>query len=233
MALPYFYSAEIASGSIVLNEENSKHIVNVLRMKNGDGLLLTDGKGKKAACIITDDHRKHCTVEAGEIIFNSRQEPTLAIALSITRSNDRFEWFLEKATEIGISQIMPLICERTAKEKFRYDRMQQIVISAMLQSQQVWMPELFQPMAFNDVLELEYKLQMIAHCEEENKQPLTAAYVDRSEPAMILIGPEGDFTLEEIHNAIAHRFQPISLGDTRLRTETAGVVAATLMRLGR
>jgi 16S rRNA (uracil1498-N3)-methyltransferase len=151
----------------------------------------------------------------------------IAIGISLVKNNTRFEWFLEKATEIGMQTIIPLLCHRTEKQHFRYDRMQQICVSAMLQSQQYWLPHLHAPTSFADVLEMPFNTKMIAHCLETDKKQLSDLSAETSQ--LILIGPEGDFTEAEIQAAIAKQFVPIMLGETRLRTETAGVVAATLL----
>jgi 16S rRNA (uracil1498-N3)-methyltransferase len=157
-------------------------------------------------------------------------QPTVSIAISITKNSSRFEWFLEKATEMGVNEIIPLLCERTAKEKFRYDRMHGILVSAMLQSQQTWLPKLHQPTNFDAVVEkASHEQKFIAHCLPEQKQQLSSAIYQQS--SIILIGPEGDFTPREIVTAIATGFVPVALGNTRLRTETAGMVAAALLKI--
>ncbi|MDB5196273.1 MAG: ribosomal small subunit methyltransferase [Flaviaesturariibacter sp.] len=231
MAAPYFFIADISSNSITLDENTSKHIVSVLRMLKGEELLLTDGKGTKAKAIITDDNRKRCQVQ----VLNRTTEPTISpkvsIAISLIKNASRFEWFLEKATEIGITEIIPLLCERTEKEKFRYERLNGILISAMLQSQQYWLPVLHEPLPFNKVIQSSAEQKFIAHCEEGKKQQLTNQLINRSAEKLILIGPEGDFTSKEIEAALAAGYEPVALGNTRLRTETAGMVAATLLRL--
>lgn len=230
MSLPYFFVAALNDSSIVLDEDTSKHVIQVLRKKIGDQILLTDGKGIKALAEVSDDHRKHCTVR----IISSQKEPalnkTVCMGISLIKNASRFEWFLEKATEIGVSEIIPLICERTEKEKFRYDRMQNILISAMLQSQQCWLPLLHEPTDFKQVVQKSsFHQKFIAHCLEEKKQQLSTQRINQSTNQLMLIGPEGDFTEEEIHLALQNNFVPVSLGETRLRTETAGMVAATLL----
>ena len=233
MTLPFFYIADYNAGqnAIVLNEETSKHIIQVLRMKIGEQLNLTDGKGNLLTCEIIDDHKKHCVVQINskEQIPNSGHK--VSIAISLLKNSNRFEWFLEKATEIGVSEIIPLICERTEKEKFRYDRMQGICISAMLQSQQCWLPVLHEPKQFEDLKNWKCAdgSNFIAHCIEGNKLALNNQLIGKSSNQLVAIGPEGDFTSQEIEHALQNNFIPVSLGDTRLRTETAGVVAATLL----
>lgn len=227
MALPFFYigTYDKAQKSLVLDEDTSRHIVQVLRMRAGERLHLTDGLGHLLLAEIADDHKKHCTVSVREVKFTPAAERKVSIAISNIKNASRFEWFLEKAGEIGVTEIIPLVCERTEKERFRHDRMNAICISAMLQSQQVWLPRLSEPQAFKQVLEQRLEnAKFIAHCEEGPKNSLAGQTVSAS--SIILIGPEGDFTPAEIDMAIAKGFMPVTLGETRLRTETAGIVAA-------
>lgn len=231
MSLPFFFVNNLNDSKIVLDEDTSKHMINVLRMQKGEEVLLTDGKGKKAKATIVDDNRKKCVVEISLIEKEGERKNKIAIAISLIKNSSRFEWFLEKATEIGVSEIIPLICERTEKEKFRFDRMQNILISAMLQSQQCRLPILHQPTEFEKAIHLSFEQKFIAHCEESNKQTLSSQHLNLSSSQLILIGPEGDFTHEEIESALKNSFIPVSLGHTRLRTETAGIVAATLLTI--
>lgn len=228
MNLPFFFVENLDDKRIVLDEDTSKHMINVLRMEKGEETLLTDGKGKKAKAAIVDDNRKKCVVEISSIEMTGERERNVAIGISLIKNSSRFEWFLEKATEIGVCEIIPLICARTAKEKFRFDRMQNILISAMLQSQQCWLPLLHEPTDFEKTMLLSFEQKFIAHCEESNKQSLSSQ-INASTSQLILIGPEGDFSHEEIEAALKNNFAPVSLGNTRLRTETAGMVAATLL----
>lgn len=229
MALPYFFVEALNQKTIQLDEDTSKHMIGVLRMEKGEEVLLTDGKGSKAKAAIIDDNRKRCIVEIRSVDKEEERMPGVTIAISIVKTASRFEWFLEKATEIGVSEIIPLLCERTEKETFRYDRMKGILISAMLQSQQTWLPALHQPTAFTEVVKGSLQQQkFIAHCLPEQKQQLSTLI--HPLPSLILIGPEGDFTPAEIALALEHQFLPVALGDTRLRTETAGIVAATLLK---
>ena len=232
MALPFFYINEYKTSQkeIVLDEDTSRHVVQVLRMKEGEKLNLTDGKGNLITAEIADAHKKHCSVKIIDTRFTAQDSRKVTIAISLLKNTSRFEWFLEKATEIGVSEIIPLICERTEKQKFRYDRMKGICISAMLQSQQTWLPVLHEPKLFNHLAieQLDDQQKFIAHCEEASikKQLSTFQPFNHS---TILIGPEGDFSKEEIEFALQKSFIPVSLGETRLRTETAGIVAATLL----
>ncbi|MCG2616432.1 16S rRNA (uracil(1498)-N(3))-methyltransferase [Terrimonas sp. NA20] len=237
MALPYFYLSTYSSSqkTIVLDEDTSRHVVQVLRMQNGEKLNLTDGKGHLITTTISDNHKKHCTVEVNTVQQTPAIERKTVIAISLLKNTNRFEWFLEKATELGVSEIVPVIGTRTEKEKFRHDRLQQILVSAMLQSQQSWLPVLHEPVGYDslftlgDVNNIPHKF--IAHCDEQYKTPLVNELAAASGSRIILIGPEGDFTPDEIALALSNQFKPVMLGDTRLRAETAGVVAASLMCL--
>jgi 16S rRNA (uracil1498-N3)-methyltransferase len=235
MALPFFYKKDIDNtvSSVTLDEDTSKHVVQVLRMQNGEQLQLTDGKGNVFTCEITDNNRKRCAVTIKQTTHHQRPTANVSIAISLLKNVNRFEWFLEKATEIGVAQIIPLICSRTEKQNFKTERLQAILISAMLQSQQCWLPEMGEPVSFRKLLEslqtVQELLKFIAHCEDENKISLVTQLLNHSTSKLILIGPEGDFTKEEIDLALQQNYTPVSLGNTRLRAETAGVVAATLL----
>ena len=232
MALPFFYieTIDIKTKEIVLNEETSKHIAQVLRMQNGEQLQLTNGGGNLFTAAITDNNRKKCTVAVLQTTNYKPQTTNITIAISLIKNTSRFEWFLEKATEIGVNEIIPLLCERTEKQNFRFDRMKTIVVSAMLQSQQCWLPVLHDATKFKDILTLSsYQQKFIAHCMEEEKGNLADVVNENLSSKIILIGPEGDFTKEETELAIQHHFIPVALGNTRLRTETAGIVGATLL----
>ena len=235
MALPFFYISNYdgIQKQIVLDEDTSKHIVQVLRMKTGEQLNLTDGKGSLLTCGIIAEHKRHCEVEILSSVTYPLSSKKITIAISLLKNSNRFEWFLEKATEIGVVEIIPLICERTEKEKFRYERMKGICISAMLQSQQVWLPVLHEPVKFVNVemWKCVKGPNLIAHCAEGQKQTISNFHISTLSHSLICIGPEGDFTPQEIERALQHHFVPVSLGETRLRTETAGVVAAALVCL--
>ncbi len=213
-----------------MDEDTSKHVIQVLRMQKGEKILLTNGKGKKAEAEIVEDNRKKCGVQIVREETVPPKPHKVGIGISLVKNASRFEWFLEKATEIGVSEILPLLCERTEKEKFRHDRLQNIVVSAMLQSQQCWLPVLYEPTDFKKIISgKNYEQKFIAHCLEEEKRPLAAQPFNHSTSQLILIGPEGDFTSNEIQLALQQGFCPVALGETRLRTETAGMVAATLL----
>jgi 16S rRNA (uracil1498-N3)-methyltransferase len=237
VSLSYFYIEQFdpSQPEMELDEDTSYHIIQVLRMKNGEKLNLTDGKGNLITAVISGEHKKHCLVKIEGTRYREQNTRKTSIGISLIKNSSRFEWFLEKATEIGIHEIIPLLCERTVKEKFRYDRMKGICISAMLQSQQTWLPVLHEPIAYDLLLRQEELAgivqKFIAHCIEKEKHNLAELINKSLSPQLILIGPEGDFSQREIDLAIQLDFIPVSLGETRLRTETAGVVAATLLCL--
>ncbi len=232
MALPYFFepSVTFTSTHFQLSEETSKHCIQVLRMKSGEPLELTNGKGGLYTARITQEDKRHCTVILEKENLIPAPQKQISIAISLLKNTSRFEWFLEKATEIGVTEIIPLICARTEHTRFRFDRMQQILIAAMLQSQQSWLPILHEPVKLTSyITEAAQTQKLIAHCEENQK--ISLAGITTTNNSLLLIGPEGDFTPQEITLALDKGFKPVSLGNTRLRTETAGIVGATLLAI--
>jgi len=234
MALPFFYKEDIKAPvwDVVLDEDSSKHIAQVLRMQNGEQLQLTNGNGDLFTAEITDNNRKRCAVKVLGTTNYQRPTVNITIAISLIKNSSRFEWFLEKATEIGVKDIIPLVCERTEKTAFKFERMKSILVSAMLQSQQTWLPALHEPTKFARLVEsATHQQKFIAHCIDGAKRNLAKMINGSLSSKIILIGPEGDFTDTEIEQALQNHFIAVGLGDTRLRTETAGIVAATLLRL--
>lgn len=230
MSFPYFFEEDIngATAQYELSEESRKHVVQVLRMREGETIQLTDGKGHLHTGIIRVADKKQCLVHITASEYQEKQVRTVTIGISLLKNASRIEWFLEKATETGISTIIPLLCKRTERQHFRYDRMRTILVSAMLQSRQVWLPALQQPAEFETVVAQQTAAQkLIAHCEEMQKSNITR--LNMAQDVLILIGPEGDFTPSEIEQALQKGYEPVSLGSTRLRTETAGIVAAALL----
>jgi 16S rRNA (uracil1498-N3)-methyltransferase len=195
-------------------------------MEKGEQLNLTDGKGSLFTASILIADKRSTEVKIDSTISAPQPARKISIGISLLKNTGRFEWFLEKATEIGVSEIIPLICHRTERQHFRYDRMNNVLIAAMLQSQQSWLPELHEPRPFEQVLVSPHQ-KFIAHCEPQLKRELKEFTI--TENALMLIGPEGDFGADEISSALQNNFQAVTLGNTRLRTETAGVVAATLL----
>ena len=222
-----FYNPDI---NIDLNEfsfdkEESKHIVKVLRKTEGDTLHVTNGLGNLFSTEILLASEKKCTVK---IISTETYQPTdfyIHLAVAPTKMNDRFEWFLEKATEMGVHEITPIICDRSERKIIKNERFDKIILSAMKQSLQFFLPKLNEPISFKDFINQQHDGNLcIAHCEETDKKLLKNT-IKLKEKYTILIGPEGDFSEKEIQLALTNHYIPVSLGNTRLRTETAAVVA--------
>jgi 16S rRNA (uracil1498-N3)-methyltransferase len=234
MSSPYFYFAHLAAMAeeFALNENSSRHIVQVLRMQPGENLRLTDGKGLSVLATIREANKKRCLVNIIEKQIREPVKRRVKIGLSLLKNVSRFEWFLEKATELGIAEIIPLKCARTEKQQFRMERMQGILESALVQSQQVWMPVLHEPQIFLPWVDLvQADQKFIAYCEPGAKRRLSEMINTHLSSQLILIGPEGDFTDEEIKHAIHSRYIAVELGDNRLRSETAAVAAAAVLKL--
>lgn len=229
MELPVFYAKGLQPGAAgyTMDEPTSKYCIQVLRRQLHDVVLLADGRGTKYQAVITDDNRKKCVLRIDEETVMPMPLYQLRIAIAFTKNAARMEWFMEKAVEIGITGIIPLITLRTEKEKLKTERLENILVSAMLQSQQWYLTELAAPATLESLMQRDEQ-RFIAHCLPEQKQHL----LDEIKPgkdALLLIGPEGDFAPQEVSMALAHGYIPVSLGDTRLRTETAGLVGSALM----
>lgn len=221
-----FYISDLSRVPIELNVEESRHCIKVLRMRKGDHVFLMNGKGSLFEAVIQNPDAKACRLE---IIHEERQQKRrlyhLTVAIAPTKNMDRFEWFVEKSTEIGIDRIIPVICSHSERKELKTERLEKILISAMKQSGQLYLPELSQPIAFRDFINQPFDGdKMIAHCEEGSKSELKNSIVP-GKNVLILIGPEGDFDADEISLAIGKGYRPVSLGESRLRTETAGIVA--------
>lgn len=223
-----FYNPNIteAPSEIVFDKEESRHVVKVLRKQVGDLLQLTNGVGSFFEGTVLSTDPKRCVVQVSS---EEKQAPLpyhLHIAVAPTKLNDRYEWFLEKATEIGISEITPLICEHSERKVIKHERYNKIVVSAMKQSLKAHLPKLNEAVSFKEFIANAPKadINCIAHCEEIDKQNLKSVLRPNAS-VLVLIGPEGDFSTSEIALATTHDFNAVSLGTARLRTETAAVVA--------
>lgn len=220
-----FYAPDIES-TLVLPEEESGHCVRVMRLAEGDEIMITDGKGNFYRTSITNAHPKHCQVE----ITSSWQpekpwDAYIHIAVAPTKNMDRMEWFAEKATEIGIDEITCLNCRFSERKEVKTVRLEKILVSAMKQSQKALLPQLNGMTDFKQFVRQPFNgRKFIAHCEEGEK-PLIKSIYRPGENVLILIGPEGDFSPEEIKSAEENGFEAISLGKSRLRTETAALTA--------
>jgi 16S rRNA (uracil1498-N3)-methyltransferase len=223
-----FYNPDIQpdDASFIFDKEESRHIVKVLRKKEGDTIHITNGKGYLIRSEVLFANERKCEVQLTGSQFHEPMPYRLHLAVAPTKMNDRYEWFLEKAVEIGITEITPLICEHSERTVFKAERFEKILQSAMKQSLQYYMPVLHEPVAFSQFVKAKRDgLLFIAHCEETDKKLLKTEIKPR-EAITILIGPEGDFSTKEIAQALGLGYVPVSLGNTRLRTETAAVVAA-------
>lgn len=222
-----FYNSDISeqNNTFTFPKDESRHIVKVLRKKVGDTLYITNGKGFLFTAKITIADQKNCVVSIEKSEFKKPTDYKLHLAVAPTKMNDRYEWFLEKATEIGITSITPIFCDHSERKNVKLDRFEKILQSAMKQSLHLYLPTLNQPMSFKDYINQDFSGDLfIAHCEETDKKSLKSEIKPNTE-ITILIGPEGDFSVNEIETAIKNKFIPVTLGNTRLRTETAAIVA--------
>lgn len=222
-----FYAPDIRRQAI-LPEEESLHAVKVLRLQTGDEIQIVDGNGGYFKAVITLPHLKKCQVEIVEELpeIGSR-DYKLNIGIAPTKNIERFEWFIEKATEIGIDEITPVITRFSERKIIKPERLQKIIISASKQSRKSRFPILNPLCSFDELLKRHSAAQkFIAHCYDGDKN-LLQNLCEKEKDTFILIGPEGDFSPEEVQKALSENFIPISLGDSRLRTETAGIVACS------
>ena len=227
-----FYIPDVKGNQISLTPDESKHALKVLRLSAGDQIQVVDGKGGFYQAQIMDAHPKNCTLEILETKKDfGKKNFHLHIAIAPTKNIDRFEWFLEKCTEIGIDEITPLLSEHSERKVIKPERLEKILVSAIKQSLKAYLPKLNELKHFGDFIKIEFSgKKFIAHCNEGKKVHLKNL-IHQGEDVLILIGPEGDFSPEEVEEAKACGFKEISLGDARLRTETAGIVACHIVNL--
>jgi len=230
-----FYTPDIAPSTTeyTLNEEESKHGVKVLRLGIGAHVALIDGRGNYFDCEIIDAHPKRTQVRVLSIKpeFGKRNH-YLHVAVAPTKNNDRFEWFLEKATEIGIDEITPLICEHSERKDIKVDRLNKVITAAVKQSLTAYHPKLNEAIKFADFLQRvdQNSQRFIAHCVDLERSTLKQLLIPKADYC-VLIGPEGDFSTQEIREALEKGYRPISLGHKRLRTETAALYACMEINL--
>ncbi len=220
-----FYVPTLSS-SHVLPEEESQHAVKVLRLQAGEEITLVDGVGGFYNAKITNPHPKHCAFEITETILEyGKRDYKLHIAIAPTKNIERLEWFIEKSTEIGIDEITPVVCRFSERKIIKEERLEKIIVSAAKQSVKAYFPKLNPLCTFEELMKKHQASQkFIAHCYDDEKM-LFQNEIHKSVDILILIGPEGDFSKEEVQKAVSLGFIPVSLGNSRLRTETAGVVA--------
>jgi len=222
-----FYNPDISENTtqFTFDKEESRHIVKVLRKSIGDTLHITNGKGWLFTAQVTIPDIKKCTVTMVSKSLQNKRDYNLHLAVAPTKMNDRYEWFLEKATEIGIESITPIICDHSERKIIKTERFEKILQSATKQSLNCYLPKLNATVSFKDFIKQDFSGDLfIAHCEETDRKSLKKEIKPKTD-ITILIGPEGDFSVKEIETAINNKFIPVTLGETRLRTETAAIVA--------
>ena len=222
-----FYTPDISSSNYTLNEEESKHCIRVLRLKVGDLVNLVDGVGGFYSAKITTTSNKRVGLEVFERRSEyGRRDFKLHIAIAPTKNTDRLEWFLEKATEMGIDEITPIICQRSERRIVKLERLEKVITSAIKQSIKAYHPKLNKSVNFDEFVDLELcKKKFIAHCLPVDEKQYLSENIRKNEDCLILIGPEGDFTEDEIELALQKDFKAVTFGNTRLRTETAALAA--------
>ena len=226
-----FYAPDIGPPHHTLSEEESKHCVRVLRLGVGDELHLTDGRGNLYRCRVSNPNPKRCTVEVVKTFAEYGKMPYgITLAVAPTKNIERFEWFLEKATEVGVTRIVPVECDHSERRIIKYDRELRVITSAVKQSLKAYHPILDELTPLRRLIAAPFDgSKFIAHCEDNASERLyLASEIRKNENILILIGPEGDFSPEEINFALENGFRPVTLGPQRLRTETAAVAAAMM-----
>lgn len=223
----YFNGKLTENETITLDEASAKHIWQVLRMEAGDELMITDGKGSTAVGTIRSAERHKCAVVLQHVTFAAHRQNNLHLCVAFTKNNSRNEWLLEKATELGVCSITPISAARSEKVHFRHERWEKLLTSALLQSQQDYLPELYDMMPLPEVLKKfsHVKDKFVAHCISEQPRTPFAEMLKPCSETVILIGPEGDFRFDEVSLCMSSGFVPVTLGNQRLRTETAAIAA--------
>jgi 16S rRNA (uracil1498-N3)-methyltransferase len=225
-----FYQSQITETVFNIQEETARHIAQVLRMQVGDKFMLTDGLGKYKVMRIDEVGKKTVVASTMESKIEERKEKQISIAIAFTKNNNRMEWLLEKITEIGIADIYPIITQRSEHNKINLERFNKILIAAMCQSKQFYLPKIHEPIALQKlIVQNNWEQKFVAHCIDNETKIELKNYAPFDKKSIILIGPEGDFAQNEIDLCIENKCKPVSLGNTRLRTETAGLVAVTLL----
>lgn len=229
--MPLFFSQDIFEDIIHLDQDESRHLSKVLRLTNGDQVQAVDGKGNYYHCVILEAHSKNAQLKIQQKETKNTSYG-VHIAAAPTKNLNRWEWFLEKATEIGIDEISPLICQHSERKVLKMERQKRVLVSAMKQSKKAKSPQLNEIQTITDFLKkMPEGNKYIAHCREDLPKMKLSSIHQKGEKAVILIGPEGDFSKEEILAATAVGFKAVSLGPSRLRTETAALIACHTINL--
>lgn len=227
-----FFTKNIHVNIATLDPEESRHAVKVLRLKKGEIIHVTDGSGSIHTCEVAAAEPSALTAVIKETITPNKRPYTIHIAIAPTKNIDRFEWFLEKATEFGIDEITPVICKHSERTVIKPERLEKILVSAMKQSNQSYLPKLNSLRPLSELLKQNIDAdKFIAHCSEDDQKHLLVNQLKSDSSVMVLIGPEGDFSKDEISLSLEKNFKPASLGSTRLRTETAGLAAVTTVHI--
>lgn len=226
-----FFSPNALPGSFcLLDESESHHAIHVLRMKKGETIEIFDGKGSLYKGIIVDANKKNVSVQINALLKKQTLNNQLHIAIAPTKQMERLEWFIEKSVEIGIQQITPVICQRSERKELKRERLEKLIISACKQSKNYFLPALNDTCKFTDFISFDLPAERsIAWCEEKSVH--IKQRIQTGKPFICLIGPEGDFTQEEVASAKSHEFLPVTFGDSILRTETAGIFATAAYAL--
>jgi 16S rRNA (uracil1498-N3)-methyltransferase len=223
-----FYHPELHNELVTVSQEESRHI-GVLRLKPGESLFVTDGNGLLCKALVADSNSKSFQLQIMERYEHyNLQNYFLHVAIAPTKQMERFEWFLEKATEIGISEITPLICRHSERREVKTDRLNKILQSAMKQSLKAYLPVLNEPVSFQEIINREFQGRKFIANAASGKENNLPTLLQKKDAILVLVGPEGDFDDEELNLAGKNNFQSVNLGNSRLRTETAGLVVCAV-----
>ena len=226
-----FYTNNVDGNIAHLDVEQARHCVQVLRKKEGDAISFVDGKGGFYEGLIQETGKKKCVIQILKTYPAYQQRPfNLHVAIAPTKNINRLEWFLEKATEIGIDEITPIICHHSERRRIRTDRLQKILVAAMKQSLKAYLPQLNEPLPFKQFIQIPRNKYSKYIAQGAENMPLKDNY-QAPNNVLVVIGPEGDFSKQELEAAFANNFQGVNLGKSRLRTETAGIVACHTLNL--
>ncbi|MDR0970980.1 MAG: 16S rRNA (uracil(1498)-N(3))-methyltransferase [Bacteroidales bacterium] len=228
----FYCQQEVSSQLYSLDREESNHCIKVLRLKQGDFIHITDGRGTLYKCQIEDASSKNCVVKVVDTIKEfEKRDYYIHIAIAPTKNINRLEWFLEKATEIGIDEITPIYCHNSERDSLKTERLDKIIVSAMKQSLKAYIPKLNELTPVETLIEnAKEEKKLICYCQDEDRKLIKDTYKPK-QSVLILIGPEGDFIPKEVNKALSCGFEKISLGKERLRTETAGVYSAMAIHI--
>ena len=229
--LPLFFTHSLVSDQVLLTGDDARHCFRVLRLREGDEIRMTDGYGNAGTAKILDTNIDRCVAIITRRDEIQNRSLNIHIGISPLKNVDRFEWFIEKATELGVSKITPILTARTEKTAIKTERLEKIIISGLKQSGQYWKPTLSAPVSFDKYLDEHTECQrFIAYCEDKPPLHLANSCL-KVKDVSLLIGPEGDFTMNEVEKALSKNYTMVSLGENRLRTETAGIVAVEIVHI--